>query len=400
MRAVSGAVGVFLALTLWGCGAGEEAASTRDEETVQAMLAAVHGDCEKLAQGVHRVWRLSRDLGRPAQDYLDSYYRREGGADAAGARAGLALIQKRLGELDATPPEVKAALLDLYSAQVRVCELAFDPGDFSFQAYGSQLEILNLQRVGARSKLDVLLPPSPDRMTLLIPYRTAFNEAKVAYQREQSARSRNPEPEIRIAAESLEGLPVRDPLAGDPAEAWPDLPRTEPALGAALLPAESLPPGDDGLPAEPQTPAAAVTAAAEMTEPAVPAQQPTSSIKFRTPKAGRLIPTLPEWHRKYQQESAPARDALTRVADRLRSGELPGSAECEDLSTAARRAFPALKAPDTHIAGSLNDAYRALVELGEACERGQQIGAMGLLSLAETRLGSAETAMRRQGLEP
>ncbi|HEX2222641.1 MAG TPA: hypothetical protein VHN15_00390 [Thermoanaerobaculia bacterium] len=55
------AVGVFLALSLCGCG-GDEAASTRDEETVQAMLLAVHGDCDKLAQGVRRVWRLSQDL--------------------------------------------------------------------------------------------------------------------------------------------------------------------------------------------------------------------------------------------------------------------------------------------------------------------------------------------------
>lgn len=394
MRAVSGAVGVFLALSLCACGAGEEeAASTRDEETVQAMLAAVHGDCAKLAQGVQRVWRLSRDLGRPAQDYLDSYYQREGGADAAGARAGLVLIQKRLGELDATPPEVKAALLDLYSAQVRVCELAFDPGDFNFQTYGNQLEILGSHLVGARSKLDVLLPPSADRMTLLMPYRTAFNEAKMEYQKERSARSRNPEPQVQVAVESLEGL-SQDPLAEDPAAAWPGLPQTEPALGADLPPAAKVP--ADGMPAEPQ-PAAEM---AEIPEAAAEPAQPVSSIQFRTPKAGRLIPTLPEWHKKYQQESAPARDALTRVAGRLRSGELPGSAECEDLSTAARRAFPALKAPDTHIAGSLSDAYRALVELGEACERGQQIGAMGLLSLAETRLGTADTAMRRQGLEP
>lgn len=387
------AVGVFLALSLCGCG-GEEAASTRDEETVRAMLVAVHGDCDKLAQGVRRVWRLSQDLGRPPQDYLDDYYRREGGADTAGARAGLAVIQRRLEELDATPPEIKTALLDLYSAQMRLCELSFDPGDFNLQAYGNQLEILNSQLVGARSKLDVLLPATADRMTLLIPYRTAFNEARVAYQKEQAARSRNPVPQVRIALESLEATPLTDPLEADP-EAWPDLP--QPTPGLEPLPAADIPAAPAEMTALAQMPG--MSEMPELTAAPTPAG-PVPSILVRTPKAGRLIPTLPDWHKKYQQESASARDAFTRVADLLRSGELPGSADCEDLSTSARRTFPALKAPDTHIAGTLNDAYRALVDLGEACERGQQIGAMGLLSLAEAKLGNAEKAMRRQGLEP
>jgi hypothetical protein len=387
------AVGVFLALSLCGCG-GEEAASTRDEETVQAMLVAVQGDCDKLARGAQRVWRLSRDLGRPPQDYLDGYYRREGGADAAGAQAGLAVIQQRLEELDATPPEVKAALLDLYSAQTRLCELSFDPGDFNLEAYGNQLEILNSQLVGARSKLDVLLPATADRMTLLIPYRTAFNEARVAYQKEQAARSKNPVPQVQVAMESLEATPLEDPLPGQDPEAWPDLPQPNPVL-------EPLPAGTQSAPAgiEEMTGLAEMSEMPEITEASTPAE-PAPTIQVRTPKAGRLIPTLPDWHKRYQQESAPARDAFTRVADRLRSGELPGSADCESLSTSARRAFPALKAPDTHIAGSLSDAYRALVDLGEACERGQQIGAMGLLSLAEAKLGNAEKAMRRQGLAP
>ncbi|HEX2222642.1 MAG TPA: hypothetical protein VHN15_00395 [Thermoanaerobaculia bacterium] len=278
---------------------------------------------------------------------------------------------------------------------MRLCELSFDPGDFNLQAYGNQLEILNSQLVGARSKLDVLLPATADRMTLLIPYRTAFNEARVAYQKEQAARSRNPVPQVQIAMESLEATPLEDPLLAQDPEAWPDLP--QPTPGLEPLPAANV-----------SADAAEMTALAEMTqmpempeavEASAPAE-PAPTIQVRTPKAGRLIPTLPDWHKRYRRESASARDAFTRVADRLRSGELPGSADCESLSTSARRAFPALKAPDTHIAGSLNDAYRALVDLGEACERGQQIGAMGLLSLAEAKLGNAEKAMRRQGLEP
>ncbi|HEX2643897.1 MAG TPA: hypothetical protein VHU81_12965 [Thermoanaerobaculia bacterium] len=196
----------------------------------------------------------------------------------------------------------------------------------------------------------------------------------------------SPEPAADLAIDPEAGVPTNGPVVTAPG------------------PVASLPPVEHWTLPCPETPRVLpeATFAALGDEAQAPLEGAVAASIQLTPRTDRSLamPTLAEWHEGYREASLPARAALSRVVEPLNTGQLPSYSDCVALADSARQVRPALHAPDTRISGSLDEAYETLVDLGDACAQGHQIGSMGLLKLAERRLDKAAVALRRYGLEP
>lgn len=117
-----------------------------------------------------------------------------------------------------------------------------------------------------------------------------------------------------------------------------------------------------------------------------------------------LSERLARWHRSYADRATPVKESLRPVVAVYRGGEAREVIDtCRALKSRVERVLKEgilARAPDDGVRRSLQEAYRRLARLADACVAGRTRLVLSQLESAERALAEAATALAPYGLAP